>query len=320
MTRIPMICAAWLLAAGSAWAQAFPQKTVTLVVPYAPGGTTDLVARILAHELSISWAQPVMVENRPGAAGNLGARLVARSEPDGYTLLFTAAAPLTINKLLFANLPFDPEKDFAPIRVIATSPLVMMINPQTPARSVKELIEYAKTRPHRLSYGHSGIGTTSQLAAALFTSMAQVDLTAVPYKGSAPAMNALLGGEISLLFDTVPTAMQQVKAGKIVALAVATRVRTPAAPELPTIAEAGLPGYEVSTWFGLVAPAGTAPALVEKIDADVGQVLAKPAVAARLRDLGAEPGTVSTAAFGSFIKTETATFARIVKAAGAIPE
>lgn len=320
MKPLLQLLTAVAIGSGSAWAQPYPQKTVVMVVPYAPGGTTDLVARILATELGALWGRGVVVDNRPGAAGNIGAGQVARAEPDGHTLLLTAAAPLTINKDLFANMGFDPEKDFAPIRLIATAPLMLVVNAKTPVRSVRELIDHARARPNQVSFGHSGVGTTSQLAGALFTSMAQVEITPVPYKGSAPALNDLLAGTITMLFDTVPSMMPHVRGGKVAALAVATRNRTAAAPDLPTIAEAGLPGYEVSTWFGLVGPAATPPAVVQAIDAALGQILGKPAIAARFRELGAEPGMISTSAFAAFLKSETAVFSKIVKAAGATPQ
>lgn len=296
----------------------FPGKTVRIVVPYAAGGSNDLIARIVAGELSRTWSQTVVVENRPGAGGNIGADFVARSAPDGHTLMLTGAGPLTINKTLYKTpLGYEPEKDFAPIRLIATVPLVLMVHPSLPVRSVQDLVAYARSNPGKVNFGSSGNGTTNHLAGELLKSMARVEMQHVPYKGSAPALQDLLGGQIPMMFDTMPSALPQMKSGAVRGLGVATLQRAKATPDLPTLSESGLPGFEVSAWFALAAPAKTPVEVLQKIDADIGAIYKKQQIVNHFAELGAEPGAISLEAFRAFLASETRKFSRIINDSGA---
>src|SRR5438034_5972010 len=236
---------------------AYPTKPVRLVVPFPAGGTTDLLARAAAQKLSEAWGQQVIVDNRPGAAGNIGAELVAKAAPDGYTLLMGTVGTHAINASLYAKMPYDHVKDFAPVILVAGVPNVLVVNPSLPVHSVQELIAYAKANPGKLNFASSGSGTSIHLSGELFKVMTGVQMTHVPYKGSAPALQDLLGGQVQLMFDNLPPSLPQIKAGRLRALAVTSATRAPALPDVPTVAEAGLPGFEASSWFGVLAPAGT---------------------------------------------------------------
>src|SRR5213075_859540 len=238
-------------------AQAYPSKPIRFVVPYPAGGPLDTVARLLGQKVSESLKQPVVVDNKPGAGGNIGADAVAKSAPDGYTILMGAVATHAINPTLYANIPYDPIKDFQPVTQLASTPNVLIVNNSVPASNVREFIAYAKANPGKLNFGSGSTGSAGHLAGELFKAMAGVEMTHVPYKGAAPAMQDLIGGQIDLMFDNLASALGQVRAGKVRALAVTTAQRTALAPELPTIAESGLPGFDISTWFGVFVPAGT---------------------------------------------------------------
>lgn len=299
---------------------AFPERAVRIIVPFPAGGSNDVIARILGQRLSEIWGQPVVVENRAGAGGNVGAEGVARSPADGYTLLLAAPGPLAINPSLFQRMNFDPLKDFAPVALVASVPIVLAVNPQVRATSVAELIALAKAEPGKLHFGSSGAGSTNHLAGELFKTLAGINIVHVPYRGAAPAMNDLVAGHIPFMFDNMPAVRPQVEGGRIRALAVAGAHRSPLYPDLPTMAEAGVPGFEASAWFGLVAPAGT-PAEVMKVLVDTtAAVLKEPGIVARFAELGAEPGTVSGAAFGAFLKAESEKWSGIVRAAGITPQ
>src|SRR5437660_7664528 len=233
---------------------AYPTKPVRLVVPYPPGGTTDLLARAAAQKLSEAWGQQVIVANRPGAAGNIGAELVARSAPDGYTLLMGTVGTHAINASLYAKMPYDHVKDFAPVILVAGVPNVLVVNPQLPVNTVPGLVAYAKANPGKLNFASSGSGTSIHLSGELFKTMTGVQMTHVPYKGSAPALTDLIGGQVQLMFDNLPSALPQIKGGKLRAIAVTSTKRAPALPDIPTMAESGLPGFEASSWFGVLAP------------------------------------------------------------------
>jgi tripartite-type tricarboxylate transporter receptor subunit TctC len=298
-------------------AQSYPIRTVHVVVPYPAGGSNDIIARILAQKLFESFGQQVVVENRGGANGNVGAAVVAASPPDGYTLLLTAPGPLTANAKLYRNLPFDPDKDFAPIALVASVPIVLMVNPALPVKTVEELIALAKEKPGAINFGSSGNGSTNHLAGELFKSMAHINIVHVPYKGAAPAMNDLLGGHIPMLFDNMPAVLPQVQSGRVRALAVAGMTRARALPALPTVAESGLPGFEASAWFGLVAPAATPAPVLTRITHDVMEILQTPEIDQRFKELGAEPGTLSGAAFGAFLRSETVKWSKVIEQSGA---
>lgn len=301
-------------------AAAFPERTVRIVVPFPAGGSNDVIARIMAQRLSEIWKQPVVVENRGGAGGNVGAEAVARADADGYTLLLAAPGPLAINPSLFQRLNFDPLKDFAPVALAASVPIVLAVHPQVRANSVAELVALARAEPGKLHFGSSGAGSTNHLAGELFKALAGIDIVHVPYRGAAPAMNDLVAGHIPFMFDNMPAVRPQVVGGKIRALAVAGATRSSLFPELPTMAEAGVAGFEASAWFGLVAPAGTPPAVMKVLVETTESVLKDPAIVARFAELGAEPGTVFGEAFGRTLRAEAEKWSGIVKAAGLTPQ
>ena len=309
---------AFLLAlAWPAFSQPFPTRPARLVVPFPPGGPLDAVGRSIAQKLSETWGQGVVVENKPGAGGNIGADLVAKSPPDGYTVVMGALSTHAVNPSLYASMPYDAQKDFAPITRVAITPNVLVVNPALPVHSVKELIAYAKANPGKLSFGSGSTGSAGHLAGELFKVDAGIDMVHVPYKGAAPATQALLAGDTQLMFDNLANAMAQVKAGKLRALAVTTAQRSRLAPELPTMAEAGVPGFDISTWFGLLAPAGTPPDVIARWNADVTRILNSPDMRERLLAQGAEAAPDSPAEFRQFIAGELVKYARIVKASGA---
>jgi len=298
-------------------AQAFPNRPARLVVPFPPGGPLDAVGRAIAQKLTEMWGQSVVVDNRPGAGGNIGADFVAKSPPDGYTVVMGALSTHAVNPSLYPTMPYDAVRDFAPITLVAITPNVLVVNNALPVHSVKELIAYAKANPGKLSFGSGSVGSAGHLAGELFKVEAGVDMVHVPFKGGAPAMQSLLAGDTPVMFDNLANSMPQVKAGKLRALAVTTAERSPLAPELPTMAEAGVPGFDISTWFGLLAPAGTPPDIVARWNADVGRILSSPEMRDRLAAQGAVAAPDSPQAFARFIGSELSKYARIVKASGA---
>jgi len=305
-----------VLVAGAEAADTYPSKPIRFVVAFPPGGGTDLVARTIAPRLAERLAQQVVVDNRPGAGGNLGTEIVAKSAPDGYTMLMGSVGPLAINASLFARMPFDPLKDLAPVTLAASTPNMLVIHPSLPAATVHELIALARARPGAINFASSGQGTPAQLAGELFNSMAGVKMVHVPYKGAAPALADLLGGQVQVMFSTMPPALPHVAAGRLRALAVASLKRSPAAPELPTVDEAALPGFEATTWHGVMVPAGTPEALVVKLNRDIVAVLRTPDVIERLSSQGAETIGSTPQAFAAYIKTETAKWAKVIRESG----
>jgi len=296
---------------------AYPTRTVRLVVPFPPGGPLDVTGRAIAQQLTQAWGQSVVVDNRPGAGGNIGADVVAKSPPDGYTVLMGALSTHAVNPSLYEKMPYDAVADFAPITLVAVTPNVLVVNPSLPVNSVRELIAYAKAHPNKLSFGSGSNGSAGHLAGELFKVETGTDIVHIPFKGGAPAMQALLAGETQLMFDNLANSMPQVKAGKLRALAVTTANRSRLVPDLPTMAEAGLPGFDISTWFGLLAPAGTPADVIAKWNADVAKILNAPEMRERLVAQGAEPAPTTPAEFAAFIKSELSKYARIVKASGA---
>jgi tripartite-type tricarboxylate transporter receptor subunit TctC len=309
-------CAA-TLGAPEVAAQPFPAKPVKLVVPFPPGGPLDAVGRAIADKLTQAWGQSVIVENKPGAGGNIGADYVAKAAPDGYTVVMGALSTHAVNPSLYPKMPYDAAKDFAPITLVAVTPNVLVVNPSLPVNSVRELIAYAKANPGKLSFGSGSNGSAGHLAGELFKVDTGADMVHVPFKGGAPAMQALLAGDTQLTFDNLANSMQQVKAGKLKALAVTTAKRSSLVPELQTMAESGVPGFDISTWFGLMAPAGTPPDVVAKWNADVVKVLSSPDMREKLAAQGAEAAPMTPAEFSAFIARELDKYARIVKASGA---
>ena len=298
------------------FAQPYPSKPVRIVVNFPAGGVADLYGRIIAAKVQEAWGQPVVVENRTGAGGNIGADAVAKSAPDGYTLNMSAIGPHAINVSLFSKMPYDPVKDFAAVALVLEAEGLLVLHPSIPASSVAELIAYARANPGKLTFASAGMGTASHLAGELFKSMAKVDMTHVPYKGNVPAITDLLAGQTSLLFATMPTVLPHAKAGKLRALATIGAVRSMAAPELPTIGES-LPGFEVNNWIGLFAPAGTPPEIVRRWNGEVMRIMQAPDIQARLPVEGARFSPNTPEQFAAFVKSEIAKWAPVVKASGA---
>ncbi len=305
------------VAAPTAQAQSFPSKPVRLVIPFPPGGPLDAVGRTIAQKLTEAWGQNVVVDNRPGAGGNIGADLVAKSAPDGYTVVMGALSTHAVNPSLYPKMPYDAVKDFAPISLVAVTPNVLVVNPVLPVNSAREFIAYAKANPGKLAFGSGSNGSAGHLAGELFKAETGADMLHVPFKGAAPAMQALLAGDTQLMFDNLASSTPQVKAGKLKALAVTTAQRSKLAPDLPTLAEAGLPGFDITTWFGLLAPAGTPPDIVARWNSEVTRILNAPDVRERLLLLGVEPAPNSPQEFAQFIGREMTKYARIVKLSGA---
>lgn len=305
--------------AGNAVAQAWPAKPVKLIVPYPPGGPTDIVARVIGQRLQAQTGQPFVVENRPGAGGNTGAEAVARSAPDGHTLLVATTAH-AINPSLFKNLSYNFSRDFAPISQLTSGPLVVVVHPALPARSIGELITLAKSDPGKLNFASSGNGQSTHLSAELFNTMAGTQIKHIPYKGSAPALADTIGGQTQLMFDTMLSAMPHVRAGKLRALAVTSAKRSPAAPEIPTVAESGLPGFEAIAWNGLLAPAGTPRDVLSKISSELRSAMEQPDVRERFEAQGFAAAWNTPEAFSTFVGAEIDKWARVVKASGATVE
>jgi tripartite-type tricarboxylate transporter receptor subunit TctC len=295
----------------------YPTKPVRLVVPFPASGTTDILARAVAQKLSETWGQQVIVDNRPGAGGNIGSELVAKAPPDGYTLLMGTVGTHAINPSLYAKMPYDHVKDFTPVILVAGVPNVLVVNPSLPVNSVQQLIAYGKANPNALNFASSGNGTSIHLSGELFRTMTGVQMTHVPYKGSAPALTDLIGGQVQLMFDNLPSSLQFIKAGKLRALAVTSAARSQALPDVPTLAESGLPGFEASSWFGVLAPAGTPADIVAKVNSAVAAWLASPAAKEQLAAQGAIAAGGPPDAFAKHIADESAKWAKVVKASGA---
>ena len=297
----------------------YPTKPVRIVVGFSAGGSTDVLARILAKDMTEDLGQSFVVENKPGAGSNIAAELVVRAAPDGYTL-FMMAVTNAINQTLYSNLKFDVIKDFSPIGLAAKVPNMLVINPKVPVNSVQELIAYAKKNPGALNFASSGAGTSIHMTGELFKLTTKLDIPHIPYKGSTPALTDLMGGQVQMMFDNMSTAWPLVQAGKLRALAITSPKRSPAAPDVPTMQESGFPGFDVSSWFGLAAPAGTPKEIIAKLNVAMNKVLAKPEVQKRLDDLGATNGTGSVEQFEQFVKSQTESWGVVVKSAGAKAE
>ena len=298
---------------GAALAQQFPSKPIRIIVAYTPAGATDILARSVGQKMSEAFSQPVIVDNRPGANGNIGTDVAAKATPDGHTLLMVTAGTHGINPSLYRKLPWDAVKDFAPVSLTAMVPNIMVVNNSVPAKSVKEFIAYLKANPNKFNYGSPGNGSTAHLSQELFKTMTGTNMQHIPYKGSAGVLADVIGGQIIVTIDNIPPYIQQVKAGKLRALAVSAAKRSPAMPDLPTIAEAGVPGYASSAWFGLVAPAGTPKAIVDKLATEQQRILKLPDVNERLSALGAEPVGDRPEQFAAHIKSEIAKWAKVIK-------
>jgi tripartite-type tricarboxylate transporter receptor subunit TctC len=311
------LCALFACIATVASAQSYPNRTIRLVVPFPAAGTTDILARAAAQKLTEAFGQSVVVDNRPGAAGNIGSDLVAKSAPDGYTLLMGTVGTHAINSSLYSKMPYDHVKDFVPVVLVAGVPNVLVVNPALPVNSVADLIKLAKDKPGQINFASSGSGTSIHLSGELFKTMAGVDITHVPYKGSSPALVDLIGGQVQIMFDNLPSALPQIKAGKLRAIAVTSLKRAPVLPDVPTISESGLPGFEASSWFGVLAPAGTPAPIVARINAEVNKWLQSADARERLLSQGAEAAGGSPEQFANHIRAESEKWAKVVKASGA---
>ena len=315
MKRIAALLTGFVLAvvSAAAAAQAWPSKPIKWIVPFAPGGTTDILARTVSEKLTPALGVPVVVDNKPGAGGGVGAELVARAAPDGYTIMGGTISTHAINASLYKDLPYDPIKDFVPITMIARVPNMLVVNPGVPAKDVKELIVLLKANPGKYTFASSGNGTSQHLSGELFKTMAGVDMQHIPYKGSPPALQDVVGGQVTMTFDNITTAWPLAKAGKLKALAVTTAERSDIAPDVPTLAESGLPGFEVGSWQGVFAPAGTPPAIVKRLNAEIVKILAMPDVREKLGALGAEIVADSPEHFAVIVKAEVAKWSDVVK-------
>ena len=317
-TILRAACAVLATVALAASGQPYPNHPVKIVVPFPAGGTTDIIARIVAQKLSDSTGQTFVVDNRPGAGGNIGSDMVAKAAPDGYTLLMGTVGTHAINPSLYEKMPYDHVKDFAPVILVAGVPNVLEVNPSLPVKSVQELIAYAKANPNKLNFASSGSGTSIHLSGELFKAMTGVSMQHVPYKGSAPALADLTGGQVDLMFDNLPSSLALIKAGKLRPLAVTSAQRSSALPDVPTIAESGVPGFEASSWFGLLAPAGTPKDVVAKINGEVAKWLATPEAKEKLASQGAIAATALTPEdFARHIAAETVKWQKVVKESGA---
>jgi tripartite-type tricarboxylate transporter receptor subunit TctC len=298
---------------------AFPTRPVRIVVAFTAGGTTDIIARLVGAQLERRWGQPVVIDNRPGAGGNIGADHVAKSPPDGYTLLVGSVGPLAVNVSLYRNMPYDPRRDFAPVTLLAGVPNVLIVRPDFPARDVAELVAEAKKRPGQLSYASTGSGTSSHLSGVMLDNMAGIQTIHVPYRG-AVALNDMLAGRVDFMFATIPSVIEQIRAGRFRAMAVSSTTRSRSLPEVPAMVELGFPDFDASSWFGMVAPARTPPEIVTKIAEDVHAVLRDPPIERQMIEQGADPVGNGPQAFGAFIAREVDRWSGIVRASGASPE
>jgi len=320
MLKVLLVAIAMLAGSLPALGQTYPSRPLRIVVPFPPGGGTDIGTRIVAQKLQEAWGQAVVVENKPGAAGIVGTELTARSAPDGYTFMMGNIGTHAINVSLYKKLSYDPVKDFAPVSMVADLPLLLLVHPSVPANTVKELIALAKSQPGKLNFSSSGAGGSMHVAAELFKSMAGVDMVHIPYKGGAPAVADLISGQVALSFSTVLETIQHVKAGKVRALAVTNDHRSIALPDLPTIAEAGLPGYQSISWLALFAPAWTPKDIVNKVSAETVRILKLPDVKERLLAQGAEPIGSTPEQLAAILAADLAKYAKVIRESGYKPE
>lgn len=306
-----------LLMAGAAYAQErYPNKPIRIIVPYAAGGAGTIIARLVGEKLTEAWGQQAIVDSRPGASGMIGAEIVAKARPDGYTLLAGYTPEVAINVSLFSKMPYDPLRDFAPIALTAVAPMILLVHPSVPVKSVKDLIHLARQRPGDITYGSVGNGSPAHLAYELLNRTVDLKMTHVPYKGAAPALFDLLGGHVFTFFSGMPPAMPHMRTGKLRGLAVSTALRSSAAPNIPTVAESGIQGFDIPTWFSLLAPAGTAPEIVIKLNAEVVRIVNARDMKSKLAELGAETANMSSSEFAAFVKNEISKYAKIVKESG----
>lgn len=316
------VCLAFLSAGHAATQSAadstYPTRPIRIIVPYSPGGGGDIVTRMIGAKLTEAWGQPVVVDNRPGGGANIGAELAAKASPDGYTILLGTTTH-AVNVSLYRKLPYDLIKDLAPVTLLLIAPNILLVHPSVPSRTLSEFIALAKAKPHQINYGSSGNGGTGHLSMEMLKSMAGIDLVHIPYKGGGPALSALLAGEVFVLFNNIIAAVPQVKAGRVRALGVTTSHRSPAVPAVPTIAEAGVPGFEATAWFGLWVPTASPPAIINKLNGKIAQILKLPEIHERLSSQGAEPVSNSPQEFDVLIRSEIAKWRMVIEAAHIVP-
>ncbi len=314
--RRPLIILIAGIAAGAAHAQNFPSKPIRMIVPFTPSGSTDVIARVIAQKIGETMGVQVIIDNRPGAGGNIGVELAAKSPPDGYTLVMGHIGTMAVNPSLYKRLPYDPLRDFAPVALVALVPNLLAVHPALPVKNVKELIALARANPGKLNYGSSGAGGTPYLACEYFKLAAKLDITHVPYKGAAPMAADLAGGQVEMTITGIPSLLPFVKANRVRVLAVTTAQRIAFMPEVPTVAEAALPGFEAISWYGVLAPAATPKEIVARINREIGKAVANPDTAERLAAEGANPSAGSPEQFGSFIRSEILRWGKVIKATG----
>lgn len=312
-----LICGFLVFFSASAFSAEYPNKPIHLIVPFPPGGPADILARIIGPRLAQRLGQPIIIENRPGAGGNIASDFVAKSNPDGYNLVLGFVGTHAINNSLYTNMPYDNIKDFAPVAPIASVSIMLVVHPSVPASSISQLIELAKSKPGKLTYGSPGNGTPQHLAGQLFETMAGVDMVHVPYKGAVPALTDLLGGHLSMIFSSLPPALPHVNNGKLRGIAVTSLVRSPVSPSIPTVSESGLKGFEIINWYGVLAPSGTPKNIITTLNTEIVKIMNLPEVAKILFEQGAVPMTSTPEQFATFIKDETGKWAKLVKFSGA---
>jgi tripartite-type tricarboxylate transporter receptor subunit TctC len=318
MLRLIALALAGAIGLGSnagALAQQYPSKPVRVVVPFPPGGSTDILARVVGQKLAENLGQPVVIENRGGAGGNIGAELVAKSTPDGYTMLFSTSGIIVVNPHLYRKMAYDPIRDLEPVAMAATHGNLVLVHPSLPAKSIKDLIALAKAKPGQLNYGSGGVGTSPHLAAEMFKVMTKTDLVHVPYKGGNPSVTGLLSGEVAVMFASIPSVLHYARSGRLRPLAITSATRSAVAPDLPTVAEAGVPGYQVDIWLGAFVPSRTPGEVISRLNAGIIKVLTLPEVKARLEPEGFEPSAMSPAEFAKHIRAELPVWAKVVQAA-----
>jgi len=300
-------------------AQTYPNKPIRIVVTFTPGGAPDIIARLLGERFTAAWGQPVVIDNKPGSGGNIGSDFVAKSAPDGYTLVVGTVGTHSINGALYTKMPYDMVRDFSPVSLVATTPNLLVVNNDVPAKTVQELIALGK-RDGKMSFASSGSGTSIHVSGELFKSMTGIDMTHIPYKGRASALPDLLGGRVTMMFDNMPSSLPLVREGKLRALGVTSLTRSPAAPDIPTIAESGLPGFEAVSWFAVFAPAGTPRPVIDKLQAEISHILKTPELAKKLIDIGLEPVASTPEELAAYQKSEIVKWAKVVKDSGAKAE
>jgi tripartite-type tricarboxylate transporter receptor subunit TctC len=319
-TRIGLAAILGALSLNAANAQTYPAKPVRIIVGLAPGGTTDVFTRILAQRLTESWGQQVIVDNRPGASGMIGGDVVAKAAPDGYTLLVSPQTSLAVAPALYGKAPYDTAKDFAPVTLLGSTPLLMIVHPSFPAKTFAEFMTLAKKPGEQLTFGSGGIGSSPHMAGELLKARLGIRMTHVPYKGESPAIADTMGGQIPIMFGNLPVAVPHVKSGRLRALANTTAKRSPLAPQVPTVAESGVGDFEIATWYGMLAPAGVSPELVTRLQRDSSRVLGHPETRERLTNMGVDVIASSPEEFGTYLRSEIARYTKIVKSAGLKPE